>query len=119
MENLWGKLPPPYNHRRLYHPLSNISVDPVSLVTVCAVLSLLIQVTVVPTATVKVPGLNVIFEINTSFAPGVDEFEDLLQLLETIKIPNRKTEPTKSFLFESINVFIMNIIINIKTLDRS
>jgi len=83
----------------------------VSLVTVCGIPSLFVQVIAVFATTVIVDGLNALFWMKTSFNPGSDA---LVQLFEILRTATRKTIPADNLLFEPINVFMMFVIRIIK-----
>jgi hypothetical protein len=87
-------------------PLSNSA--PESLVTVCGIPSLFVQVIVVFATTVIVDGLNAEFWMKTSFKPGSDT---LVQLFKILKTAIRKAMPTDNLitiaLFVPLSILIL------------
>jgi len=82
----------------------------VSLVTVCDIPSLFVQVISVFAATVIVDGLNAEFSMKTSFNPGSDV---LVQLFKILKTATRITMLADNLLFEAINDFMMFVFVGL------
>ena len=81
-----------------------------SLVTVCDIPSLFVQVISVFAATVIVDGLNAEFSMKTSFNPGSDV---LVQLFKILKTATRITMLADNLLFEAINDFMMFVFVGL------
>jgi hypothetical protein len=87
----------------LRRPLSN---NPLSLVTVCAAASLLVQTTVEFKVTDNVAGVNAKLCINTSSLPDGDVLLDLEQPYNRFKIMNETANSIEIALDLSIPFFI-------------